>query len=174
MAIKKRKRKSNLPSISKRSVSRTLPKKSRSRRRRPGLMSAGSNFKTIGMQVGMALAGGALGVVIRNAMPKDLNENIKGAGVAAAGFFIGSMAKQPMLAAGIIGSAGAYVARAAGMNYNIPLLSQENAMYATLMDGQPEPIVYGDENGNQLYRVQDEFYYMDGTLSPYTPQNFQF
>lgn len=146
------------------------PKATPRRRRRTRRLSAmGGNVTTIITQAGMALAGGMLGKVLRNAMPDTFSPEIKAGATAAAGVVLATMVKQPLIGAGIIGSAGAYYAATLGSRLGIPLLSAEETSFVRLAEAQ----IYADENGNTLKRIGDQFFYPNGALSIYTPNDFK-
>lgn len=146
------------------------PKATPRRRRRTRRLSAmGGNVTTIITQAGMALAGGVLGKVLRNAMPDTFSPEIKAGATAAAGVVLATMVKQPLIGAGIIGSAGAYYAATLGARLGIPLLSAEETSFVRLAEAQ----IYADENGNTLKRIGDQFFYPNGSLSIYTPNDFK-
>jgi hypothetical protein len=117
----------------------------------------------------MALAGGVLGKVLRNAMPDTFSPEIKAGATAAAGVVLATMVKQPLIGAGVIGSAGAYYAATLGARLGIPLLSAEETNFVRLAEAQ----IYADENGNTLKRIGDQFFYPNGALSVYTPNDFK-
>jgi hypothetical protein len=117
----------------------------------------------------MALAGGVLGKVLRNAMPDTFSPEIKAGATAAAGVVLATMVKQPLVGAGVIGSAGAYYAATLGAKFGIPLLSAEETNFVRLAEAQ----IYADENGNTLKRIGNQFFYPNGALSVYTPNDFK-
>jgi hypothetical protein len=134
-------------------------------------MSAmGGNITSMITQAGMALAGGVAGKAIRNLMPADLSPEIKAAVTAGAGVAVGTMLKQPLIGAGIVGSAGAYYAATLGQRLNIPFLSAQETSYVRLAEG---PQIYADQYGNTLKRIGDQFYYPNGTLTGFTPADFK-
>ena len=141
----------------------------RRRRRVRRLSAMGGNMGAILMQAGMALAGGIAGKVIRNAMPETLSPEIKAGATAAAGVALATVLKQPLVGAGVIGSAGAYYAATLGSRLNIPLLSAEETSFVRLSEAQ----IYADEFGNTLKRVGNEFFYPSGQLSMYKPSDFK-
>lgn len=144
----------------------------RRRRRRARLMSAfGGNITAMLTQAGMALAGGVAGKAIRNVMPADLSPEIKAAVTAGAGIAVGTMLKQPLIGAGIVGSAGAYYAATLGSRLGIPLLSASETTYVRLAEDKPQ--IYADQYGNTLKRIGDQFYYPNGQLTLFTPADFQ-
>lgn len=144
----------------------------RRRRRRARLMSAfGGNITSMLTQAGMALAGGVAGKALRNLMPADLSPEIKAAVTAGAGVAVGTMMKQPLIGAGIVGSAGAYYAATLGARLNIPFLSASETTYVRLAENKPQ--VYADQYGNTLKRIGDQFYYPNGQLTMFTPNDFQ-
>jgi len=141
----------------------------RRRRRVRRLSAMGGNLQAILMQAGMALAGGMAGKIIRNAMPETLSPEIKAGATAAAGVALATVLKQPLVGAGVIGSAGAYYAATLGAKFNIPLLSAEETSFVRLSAAE----IYADEFGNTLKRVGNQFYYPSGQLSNYSPSDFK-
>lgn len=141
----------------------------RRRRRTRRLSAMGGNMTAIITQAGMALAGGVIGKVLRNAMPDSFSPEIKAGATAAAGVVLATMVKQPLIGAGVIGSAGAYYAATLGAKLGIPLLSAEETNFVRLAEAQ----IYADENGNTLKRIGNQFFYPNGALSVYTPNDFK-
>jgi len=141
----------------------------RRRRRTRRLSAMGGNMSAIITQAGMALAGGVIGKVLRNAMPDSFSPEIKAGATAAAGVVLATMVKQPLVGAGVIGSAGAYYAATLGAKLGIPLLSAEETNFVRLAEAQ----IYADENGNTLKRIGNQFFYPNGALSVYTPSDFK-
>lgn len=141
----------------------------RRRRRVRRLSAMGGNIQAILMQTGLAIAGGMAGKIIRNAMPENLSPEIKAGATAAAGVALATVLKQPLVGAGVIGSAGAYYAATLGAKFNIPLLSAEETSFVRLSEAQ----IYADEFGNTLKRVGDQFFYPTGQLSVYKPSDFK-
>lgn len=176
---KRRKRRkstsSNLPAPAKRRRTvRTvtmMPAKRR-RKRKPGMMSAGSPMGALLMQGGLAMAGGVAGKIVRNAMPADMNPYLKAAISAAGGVVLAYVAKQPMLGAGMIGSAGASIAANIGKDYKIPILSeQSNANFVRLMENREQ--FYVDAGGRPLKRIGNQFYNSRGQLTSFTETDFR-
>lgn len=172
-ATKKRRKKSTSSRVParRRSAPRAGGKTPARRRtkRRPGMLSASTNYKAIGIQVVMAVVGGVIGKVARNAMPASTSPEIKAAVVLAGGVMVAIATKQPMIGAGMIGSGGAYYASVFGEKNGIALLAdQYNSGYSSLSEAQ----VYADEMGNPLLRKGDLFFYGNGAQAPYKPADF--
>jgi len=166
----KRRRKSVKRSVRRtRRLPATMKATPRRRRRVRRLSAMGGNMTAIITQAGMALAGGVLGKVLRNAMPDTFSPEIKAGATAAAGVVLATMVKQPLVGAGVIGSAGAYYAATLGARLGIPLLSAEETNFVRLAEAQ----IYADENGNTLKRIGNQFFYPNGALSVYTPNDFK-
>ena len=133
MAVKtKRRKKTGQTRTIQRVVYQEKKPATRRRRRKVSGLSAGGDIKVVLMQVGMAVAGGALGKVARNALPEDMNPAMKAGIVAGIGVGVAKISKQPLLGAGMIGSAGAYYVATLGQQYNIPLLSEQNANFVLM------------------------------------------
>jgi hypothetical protein len=134
------------------------------------MLSAGTNYKAIGMQVAYAAFGGAAGVALRNSVPDTLSDYAKAGITIAAGVAVAMITKQPMIGAGMIGTGAALATREIGQQYSIKLLSEQAGTgYNRLSESVN---VYADERGQPLRRIGDQFYYMNGALAPYSPQNF--
>jgi len=149
--------------------STALSARPRRRRRVNRLSAMGGNIQAILMQSAMAVAGGVAGKIIRNAMPENLSPEIKTGATVAAGVALATALKQPLIGAGVIGSAGAYYAATLGSKFNIPLLSAEETSFVRLSEAQ----IYADEYGNTLKRIGDQFFYPTGQLSSYKPSDFK-
>jgi hypothetical protein len=172
MAVKRRSKKSsNLPARRRRATSRISAKPVRRRRKKSGgMLSAGTNYKAIGMQVAFAAAGGIAGVALRNSIPSTTSDYMKAGITVAAGVAVAMVTKQPMIGAGMIGTGAALATRAFGQENSIPLLSdQARSGYNRLSESVN---VYADERGNPLQRIGNQFFYSNGALAPYSPQNF--
>lgn len=143
------------------------PAKRRRKRLSTNTLHAGMNLSAMIKPTLMAVAGGVAGKILRNAVPDDLKPEIRAGAVAAAGMAAGVLLKQPMFAAGMIGSAGAFYIASIGEIYNIKLLKApgQNTTYVRLAENQ----VYLDENGQPLIcREGGILYRQNGTKYPYT------
>lgn len=149
------------------------PATRRRRRRRTGTLSSG-NANAILMQTAMAIAGGVLGKVARNAIPSTMSPEIRAGAVAAGGVMVAYFTKQPMIGAGMIGSAGAFLAASYGEKFNIPLLSSSNqGDFVMLQEGPADYELYFDHARNPMKKVGEKFYYQNGNLAPYSISDFK-
>jgi len=171
---KKPGRRAGTPRRSPARISSNKPAPRRRRKSRNGLLSAGSGMSQILMQGGLALAGGLAGKVVRNAIPENVNAEIKAAVTAAGGIALIMFAKQPAMGFGMVGSAGAYYASVLGMNLGIPLLSEENPRGSFLAEGNTPNATYFDSEGRKLIQKGNSFYYENGVLSQFSQSDFQY
>jgi len=176
MAMTKRRRRktsSAMPARRKRRMPRlsaAKPVRRRRTRRKSGMLSAGTDYKAIGMQVAFAAAGGFAGVALRNSIPDTMSDYMKAGITIAAGVAVAMVTKQPMIGAGMIGTGAALATRKFGQDNQIKVLSEQmNSGYGMLSEGIE---VYADENGNPLRRMGDQFYYSNGQMAPYSPSMF--
>jgi hypothetical protein len=175
MAMTKRRRKkstSAMPARRRRTprLSAAKPVRRRRSRRKSGMLSAGTDYKQIGMQVAFAAAGGVAGVALRNSIPDTMSDYMKAGITVAAGVAVAMITKQPMIGAGMIGTGAALATRKFGQDNQIKVLSEQtNSGYGMLSEAVE---IYADENGNPLRRMGDQFYYSNGQMAPYTPSMF--
>lgn len=171
MAVKRRSKKRSMPARRRRATPRLSAKPIRRRRKKSSrMLSAGTDYKAIGMQVAFAAAGGVAGVALRNSIPDTLSDYAKAGVTIAAGVAVAMLTKQPMIGAGMIGTGAALATRKFGQDQSIKLLSdQAGTGYMRLSEAVN---VYADEMGNPLQRIGSQFFYSNGTLAPYSPQNF--
>ena len=173
MAVKRRSRKkmSTTPARRRRSVSRMSAAPVRRRRKKSGgMLSAGSNYKAVAVQVAMAAVGGVAGVALRNSIPDTLSDYMKAGITVAVGVGVAMVTKQPMIGAGMIGTGAALATRKFGQDNEIKVLSEQMGTgYNRLSESVN---VYADEMGQPLQRIGNQFYYANGNLSSYTPQSF--
>jgi hypothetical protein len=172
MAVKRRSKKRSMPMARKRRATATITTSPVRRRRKKSsrMLSAGMDYKAIGMQVAFAAAGGFAGVALRNSIPATMSDYAKAGITVAAGVAVAMITKQPMIGAGMIGTGAALATRKFGQDQSIPLLSdQAGTGYNRLSEAVN---VYADEMGNPLQRIGSQFFYSNGALAPYSPQNF--
>jgi len=149
-----------------------MPAPKRRRKSKPKMLSAGGGVQAIVMQAGLAIAGGMAGKIARNFLPTDMNPYVKAGIISAGGIAIAYATRQPLIGAGMIGSAGAYAAAAVGQQLNIPLLAERSqANFVRLQEGGRE--IFADRNGKPLRRVGNQFYDSIGRLTNFKPSDFR-
>lgn len=162
-AVQRRKRKSV----------QMAPATKRRRKRKPGMLSAGGTLQTVLMQGALAIAGGMAGKVARNALPATMDPFLKAGIISGAGIAVAYFTKQPLLGAGMIGSAGAFAAANVGEKFNIPLLKESrNANFARLQENNRDQI-FTDRSGQPLRKVGNQFFDAQGRLTPFQLSDFK-
>jgi len=145
----------------------------RRRRKKPGMLSANGSVQTLLMQGALAIAGGMAGKIARNFMPQSLSPYLQAGIVSAGGIAVAYFTKQPMLGAGMIGSAGASIAANIGKDYNVPILKEQgNASFVRLQENGRDQY-YADQFGNPLQKVGSQFFDSMGRLTPFKESDFK-